>query len=109
MVSKLAHFIPSKNIMVEKLPELTNLNLADPYFYNLSPIDMIIGSYYLPVINMTGVLSNIGSGLEARESQFGWYLLEPMISINTFTTCISSPDNQLLHEDLKKIWQIEEI
>ena len=56
VVPKLAHFLPAKKINMEHLPNFQHLELSDPYYYKPSPIDMIIGSDYLPLINLKGVL-----------------------------------------------------
>ena len=50
---------------MEHLPDFQHLELSDPYYYKSSPIDMIIGSDYLPFINLKGVLSITENALEA--------------------------------------------
>ncbi|XP_075168002.1 uncharacterized protein LOC142240188 [Haematobia irritans] len=111
VVSSLAHFLPSRPIRTTLLKQVRNLDLADPFFHKPAPIDMIIGSDYLPFINRTGTILQIGGGLEARESQFGWYLSGPADSenINTFSTMVSVSDASALHEQLKKFWELEEV
>lgn len=97
IVLKLAHFLPSKRVNVHKIGEIADLNLADPYFYKPSPIDMIIGSDYLPLINMERVRLDIAKGIEARESRFGWYLSSPMPAgdVSTFATIVHDCDNTM--------------
>ncbi|XP_075150680.1 uncharacterized protein LOC142224780 [Haematobia irritans] len=63
VVSSLAHLLPSRPIKTTLLNEVKGLNLADPFFHKPAPIDMIIGSDYLPFINKTGSFLQIG-GLE---------------------------------------------
>lgn len=111
VVSKLAHFLPSKRAKIENLPDVKNLKLADPNFFKPAPIDMIICSDYLPFINLNGIRSNIGKGLEARESHFGWYVSGPMPAneINIFSTMVSASDDVALHEQIKKFWELEEV
>lgn len=111
VVSKLSHFLPSKRVKITNLHDIQKLNLADPHFFKPAPIDMIIGSDYLPLINLNGVLSNIAHGLEARESRFGWYLSGPLPTneIQTFSTIVSDSDDLALNEQIKKFWEIEEV
>ena len=53
--------------------DIEALDLADPYFYKPGPIDLIIGSDYLPFINLSAIESNIENTIEARESHFRCY------------------------------------
>lgn len=66
VVSKLANFLSSIQAKIENLYHLKNLKLTDPNFFMPLSIDMIIGRKYLRFINLDGVRSNIGNGLEAR-------------------------------------------
>lgn len=111
VVSKLAHLLPSKRIKCECLPDMKDFNLADPNFFKPSPIDMIIGSDYIPSINLNGVRPNIIKGLEARESQFGWYLSGPLPAavVSTFTTSVIASDDIALHEQMRRFWELEEV
>ena len=72
---------------------------------------MIIGSDYLPLINLKVVLSITENGLEARESHFGWYLSRPLteMAVNDYTASISESKDIALHEQVKTFWEIEEI
>ncbi|XP_075157751.1 uncharacterized protein LOC142231017 [Haematobia irritans] len=110
IVPKLAHLLPAKQVKVQDIGDLSNFELADPYFYKPSPIDVIIGSDYLPQINMEGIRLDIAQGLEVRESKFGWYLSGPMpiSEINSFSTLVCDYDYTDLNEQLKKFWEIEE-
>ncbi|XP_075150744.1 uncharacterized protein LOC142224849 [Haematobia irritans] len=111
VVHKLSHFLPSRKIRVENLPDLKNIKLADPNFFTPAAIDMIIGSDYLPLINLNGVLSYRENGFEARESHFGWYLSGPLPSntINTFSTVVKESADTALTAQLKRFWEIEEV
>ncbi|XP_059217585.1 uncharacterized protein LOC131994736 [Stomoxys calcitrans] len=111
VVSSLAHFLPSRPIRSTLIQQVQHLSLADPFFYKQAPIEMIIGSDYLPFINKTGMTVQIGNGIEARESQFGWYLSGPTESeyIKTFSTLATASDNAALQEQLKRFWELEEV
>lgn len=111
VVTKLTHFLPSKQIKFESLPDFKLLKLSDPTFYKPSPIDMIIGSDFLPHINLTGIRSIIENGLEARESHFGWYLSGPLpvTEINTFTTSVTESNDIALHEQMRQFWELENV
>ncbi|XP_075167743.1 uncharacterized protein LOC142239882 [Haematobia irritans] len=111
VVPKLASFLPAKRVNIGHLEYLSNFDLADPFFYKPSPIDMIIGSDYLPQINMKGIHLDSAQGLEVRESKFGWYLSGPMpvSEINSFSLSVVDSDHENLHDILKKFWEIEEV
>lgn len=111
VVSKLSHLLPSRKVRVENLPDFSNIKLADPNFFKPASIEMIIGSDYLPFVNLKGVLSYRESGLEARESQFGWYLSGPLptAEVNTFSTIVHESADASLNVQLKKFCEIEEI
>ncbi|XP_075150959.1 uncharacterized protein LOC142225069 [Haematobia irritans] len=111
VVTSLAHFLPSRPIRAKILENVKHLDLADPYFYKPAPIDLIIGSDYLPFINRKGVVLPILNGIEARESHFGWYLFGPASTepINSFSTFVSFTEENALHDQLKKFWDIEEV
>ena len=50
VVSKLTSFLPSRYVKNECIPQFKELQLADPEFYKPAPIDIIIGSDFLPYI-----------------------------------------------------------
>ena len=108
---KIANFLPSHPIELQNYAEIQNLTLADPYFYQPAVIDMIIGSDFLPFINLEGVRKNISGDLEARESHFGWYLSGPVNTseINAFSTTVSASENYRLHDQIKRFWELEEV
>lgn len=110
VVSKLSHFLPSKRVRIENLPDLQKLNLADPNFFKPAPIDIIIGSDYLPSINLKGV-TKISSGLEARESHFGWYLSGPLPTsdVQSFSTRVVDSNDVALTDLVKRFWEVEEV
>ena len=80
VVPKLVHFLPSKKINME--PNFQHLELSDPYYYKPSPIDMIIGSDYLPL----RCSFDYRKLPKARESHFGWDLSGPFteVAINAY-------------------------
>ncbi|XP_075156671.1 uncharacterized protein LOC142229953 [Haematobia irritans] len=111
IVPKLTHFLPANRVNITKLNNISDLDLADPYFYKPSPIDVIIGSDYLPQINMEGVRFDVAKGLEARQSKFGWYLSGPMPvnEVRTFATVVQECDDTALHEQMRKFWELENL
>ncbi|XP_075163011.1 uncharacterized protein LOC142235633 [Haematobia irritans] len=110
VVPKISHFLPSRRVSIGNLPEIQGLKMADPNFYKPAPIDMIIGSDYLPSINLNGVTC-FPNGLEARESQFGWYLSGPLSTdeVQTFSTTVYDSEDVILTDLVKRFWEIEEL
>ena len=98
VVSKFTSFLPSRYVKNECIPQFEELQLTDPKFYKPAPIDIIIGSDFLPYINLKSVRSIMEHGLEARESQLGWYLSGPLLNIQilAFTTCAADSQDVLL-------------
>ena len=110
VVSKLSHLLPSRGVQIKNLNQLQQLGLADPTFFKPGPIDMIIGSDFLPFINSEGTQILEGC-LEARASHLGWYISGPAPSedVQTFRTSVQVADNVDLNTQLRKFWELEEI
>ena len=108
---KIANFLPSQPFEIENYKSIQNLKLADPKFCNTAAIDVIKGSDVLLVIKLEGVRRNISGDLEARESHFGWYLSDQSkpSEINVFSTTVSPSEDMLLHDEIKKFWDFEEV
>lgn len=93
IVSKLSHFLPAKK----------ELKLADPYFYNPSPIDMTIRSDYLPLINIEGVRYDIANWKRENLDSGDIYLYL------LFETTAYDSENITLHEQMKMFWEVENL
>lgn len=104
-------FLPSRSIKIDNIAKITNLQLADPYFFKTGSVDMIIGSDYLPLINLDNIKHFPDNSLEARQSQFGWYLSGPAANneVKIFTSVVSNSADAILHEQIKKLWELEEV
>ena len=108
IVPKLSHLLPSRLVKLQNIEEIKNLELADPNFHKPGPIDMIIGSDFLPLINREGMKVLEGC-LEARSSNFGWYISgpAPTDSVQTFSTTVS--ENTEICSLLKRFWELEDV
>ena len=109
MVPKLSHFLPSRLVRLSSLDQIKKLTLADLNFYQPGTIDMIIGSDFLLFISCDGLKCFDGC-LEARSSQFGWYIAGPAPlddEHQSFSTTVN--EDMDLIQQLQKFWYLEEI
>lgn len=65
---------PSKSLPATFREKFVNLVLADPTFYECSPISMVIGSDFYSKIILNGILPNHDGLPMAQNSVFGWLL-----------------------------------
>ncbi|XP_075157647.1 uncharacterized protein LOC142230914 [Haematobia irritans] len=78
VVPHLSANLPSRSLETHCLPDLPDIRLADPKYYESSKVDILIGSDILPSIMLGGFKSQIGGSLMAQETIFGWILTGPI-------------------------------
>ncbi|XP_055859309.1 uncharacterized protein LOC129921489 [Episyrphus balteatus] len=89
-----------------------NFPLADPFFYQSSSIDMLIGADLYPDIVLEGVKKNVLNSLLAQNTVFGWVLLGPyddISIISNFSTFVSYSDEPPPSHCIERFWKIEEL
>ncbi|SPP89985.1 Hypothetical predicted protein, partial [Drosophila guanche] len=70
VIPELARNIPLHSIAQSLLTDLPSLPLADPTFFNSSPIDVLIGADILPSVVLSGVQPIKCSSLFGQETIF---------------------------------------
>ncbi|XP_073841583.1 uncharacterized protein [Musca autumnalis] len=108
VVSSLNHLMPASPTAIYDFTNLQKLQLADPNFFKPAPIDMLIGSDVLPRIK-PGLEKNVSGDLLAQSTEFGWIVSgkptsNSVVSFASWTATIDP-----LNEELKKIWELENI
>ncbi|XP_075157530.1 uncharacterized protein LOC142233037 [Haematobia irritans] len=92
----ISSYAPDPSSQQISLPEIARNNLADPWFYNSDPIDLILGSDICSEIKLAGQ-SFIHKGLFFQNTCFGWVFSGSSIHFTyTFTFIhinFSSMDN----------------
>ncbi|XP_017492540.1 PREDICTED: uncharacterized protein LOC108380658, partial [Rhagoletis zephyria] len=111
VLHKLTSFLPTFHVKKPSLAVVTDLDLADPKFFNPSQIDIVLGSDLMPQILLEGVKHNVFGNLLAQNSIFGWYLSGPMKRevLSSFHTHVVEDNSESINSQLKKFWEIEEL
>ncbi|XP_055903246.1 uncharacterized protein LOC129939295 [Eupeodes corollae] len=111
VLEKLTDDLPSCLILPEEVTDPLDFNLADPYFYESSKIDIVIGSDLYPSIISEGVKRDIFGSLIAQNTIFGWVLSGPLRHerFKCNTTILSHFYETSIDEQISKFWEIEEI
>ncbi|XP_036346960.1 uncharacterized protein LOC118756296, partial [Rhagoletis pomonella] len=111
ILHKLTSFLPTFQMKKPDLSELRDLDLADPYFFKPSQIDLVIGSDLIPEILLPGVKHKILGSLLAQNTIFGWYLSGPLkiTEFSTFHTYVMEDTSENLNSQLKRFWELEEV
>lgn len=93
--------LPSPAVNLSEYDALRHLTLGDPYFSQ--PAD------FLPFIDLDSVLRNLSRSLEARESHLVGTCLAQTPRNYGFSVTVSTSDEFLVHEQIKKFWQLEKL
>lgn len=99
---------PSKNIRRHHWPHLEKLKLADPLYFKVQPIDILIGAeWFAQIIVGNPIIGPVGAP-NAVETIWGYVLVgkitQALKGIQTFCMAI---ENQL-DSTLRKFWSVEE-
>ena len=110
VMSKLTNILPSSKVSTSSFIHLPKLKLADPTFNTPSGVDMLIEAELYETI-MLDVRIEENNNVTYRDSLFGWVVIggSPSVSIQTFTTCLSSLSSNPEKETLRKFWEIEDL
>ncbi|XP_059221144.1 uncharacterized protein LOC131995885 [Stomoxys calcitrans] len=111
VLPKVTQKLPSVSFSITNPEELSELDLADPFFNKSSQIDLILGNDSEKYLNIDGIKKNICGDASAYNTIFGWVLSGPMRTeqIQAFTTNVLPSENTALNETLQKFWELEDI
>lgn len=109
LVPTITGVLPGTEIDIHKLGIPSNIQLADPRFFQPSPIDILLGADVFWSIMGTNQIK-LGVNMPTlQETQLGWLIAGP-VGINTFKAKVHCYFNQInLDNSLKKFWEIEEL
>lgn len=109
IVSTITDSIPQVPLTTTSWPHIKNLELADPTFYNSSPIDLLLGADVAPTI-LTGTrVAGHKTHPIALGTLFGWVLLgpaAPMTPTSVLSMVVTADTS--LEQSLTKFWDMEE-
>lgn len=102
--------LPMVSVPKEALPSVMHLHLADPNFYVSKEIDMILGVSCFAKCLKEGKL-DLGPNMPTLiNTAFGWIFCGDLSVAGQHVTCLESPCYlSVLHNDIKKFWQLEEV
>ncbi|XP_037811311.1 uncharacterized protein LOC119603370 [Lucilia sericata] len=111
VVPHLSEKLPSRNFRPSNFTNLSDLQLADPQFYNSSCIDILIGGDLFPSIMLSGVKHQICDSLMAQETIFGWILTGPISedSSPTLSNLTSLFCEISLDKEISRFWEVENL
>ena len=106
ILPNLTQHLPNKSFKTTNWLHMKTVELADPYFNERKPIDMILGADVFEEILLDGSFKEEG-GLHFRNSIFGWIASgkQPNQESSSLTTSLCINENF----DLKKFWELEEL
>lgn len=78
VLKRLISDLPSCTINYKDILQSIDFELADPYFYERSKFDLVIGSDLYPSIIKEGVKPNVFGSLVAQNAIIGWVLSAPL-------------------------------
>ncbi|XP_055381380.1 uncharacterized protein LOC129611975 [Condylostylus longicornis] len=110
VLKRLTNLLPERDIFVQEWPHLNGLTLADPEYFKMGKIDVLIGADVFGQIILDGLRKGPFGAPIAQNTIFGWILSGaiklqdvPTIMINNFHM------QSDLNETLKRFWELEEI
>lgn len=111
VLKKLTSQLPAASLELDPTNFNFDFPLADPYFYQSSNIDMLIGADLYPYIILDGLKPNVLSSVLAQNTVFGWVLLGTyeVPTLSTFSTWVSSEEDISIDKTIQKFWKWEEI
>ncbi|XP_025155722.1 uncharacterized protein LOC112588808 [Harpegnathos saltator] len=90
-----------------------NIKLADPQFHVSSDIDILVGAELFWQLICVGRISPFLRHLTLQKTHFGWilagYFKQPSGNTNRVQTFHLSVTNEQLHNELRQLWQLEEV
>ena len=112
VLDKVTRELPSAPLAPKALKRSRRLKLADPKFYQLGPIDVLIGNDVYERLMMAGRIEETEE-LFYRESVFGWDVTGKYVSSSAHPNEAVAMHAQVLQPDvndqLRNFWEIEEV
>lgn len=101
--------LPSADVSPQVYNRVRKLQLADPQFYQKSPVDLLLGAQAYTELLSTENPSIIKGEPTAIKTMFGWVLLGgvPDSSNNTAVTLLTT--NSSLEKSITQFWETESI
>ncbi|XP_065359110.1 uncharacterized protein LOC135953245 [Calliphora vicina] len=111
VLPKVTNKIPSSSFKINDPSNLSDIELADPYFNVSSSIDLILGNDSERYINLDGIKRDVCGSASAYNTVFGWVLSGPVQTkpIFSFSSLVTSTEHSNINDLLRKFWEQEEI
>lgn len=109
VLKKLTKILPSYAIPQHNWKQINELELADPFYFEPGPIDLLIGADIYGDIMMGNFIKGASGTPTAQETIFGWvlsgrtYIIPKSISVHNFHVLTE------LNNQLRKFWELEEM
>ena len=110
ILPQLTSWLPHTTLSRTPWLHLTNVNLADPTYFEPGPIDIILGADSYGSFIQPRIFRQPSGKLIAQETLFGWIILGPVSQGSPLqVTSVHASMNDHLLEVLTKFWTLEEV
>ena len=104
ILPKLTQKLPSRKVQNFNWSKLKNMQLADPYFSEPAPVDLILGADVLEELLLSSKIK-LGTGLPLTETKLGWVVTGAVQAKHS----ISIQSLHTLDSQLQNFWRLEEV
>ena len=104
ILPKLTQKLPSRKVQNFNWSKLKNMQLADPYFSEPAPVDLILGADVLEELLLSSK-TKLGTGLALTETKLGWVVMGAVQAKHS----ISIQSLHTLDSQLQNFWRLEEV
>lgn len=120
VIGRITHIAPTHKGVKVNWPHLKGLNLADPDHDKEGEVDILLGAASFGTLLMTGVKKHGKHCPVAQETKLGWIIsgtnrspdnkiLKAYCSFMNICSTGQVDQNQLLNDNVKKFWDLEQI
>ncbi|XP_037294882.1 uncharacterized protein LOC119189428 [Manduca sexta] len=101
--------MPSIRLDKSSWHHIKALQLADPNCHKPGPVDLLIGAECFASLLLPGSIKGDTNQPSALNSVFGWLLVGNVGYVEPEAHSFFIHEEPQLHEELKKLWQLEEL
>lgn len=102
VIARVINNLPNVSFNRQTMPNITNINLADPEYNVSRPVDLLLDASVYSGIIMNGLIRNPEQNVIAQQTRLGWILSG---NVRTFNCHVIL--NNLA--DISKYWELEDI
>ncbi|XP_055385905.1 uncharacterized protein LOC129614946 [Condylostylus longicornis] len=110
VLKKLTNLLPERNIQTKEWSHIDGLILADPSYFAMGKIDVLIGADIFGQIILEGLRKGPPGAPIAQKTIFGWIITDNVDKQSVNTTSIEKFHIQShLDDSIRRFWELEEV